>query len=184
MKTIEIFGKKVALPLVIVAAVLAVGAMAAVVSYLSNTTTVTVSVDSPLHVQSYDSGLGAYVDGPVNIPNAYGGENIQFYTQAQNLANANIDAHMNTTVTNNIVGGASCYDFSTIDITVVETGNTTRIWDAPNGINLACSDNGNQFTVWIPATYIPLETEHYRVDAKFVSNVDPADYTFTTQASV
>ena len=180
MSTVSMFGKKIALPVVIVGAILAVGAMAALVTYLSNTTTVTARVDSPLAVMS--SSGGAYEVGPVVLAGAYGGETETFWIQTENKANAVINANINTTVTNTAVDGASCYDFSKIDITVVETGITTTIWDTGLGINLACSNDGNKFSVMIPAVYVAHETEHYKVDATFVNNVEPSDYTFVTQA--
>ena len=155
----------------------AIIAVAATVNYLSNATTYSTGVDSPLATASSLDGTNWYLG--VSDVTKYGGESSTYQVRVVNRADATIPANIVTNVTNN-QNAADCYDFRSIDVEVA--GAWQNVWDGSSG---SCANQGDgTFKVTIPAVYVPLETEYYNVSATYVTNVQPAAYTFTTQALV
>lgn len=166
----KVFGKQIG-ALAIMGAILAVGATAMLVSYLSNTATVNTEVDSPLAVDvSYDS-----IDWDTDISAAaYGGDTIDYYARVENRANAEITGNMTVNAVTS-TGMATCADFTLIEL--YDAG----VW---TDITALCTDTTSGTTVGVPVTYLPFETEQYEVRVTLDPAVAPTTYTFSHTVNV
>ena len=130
---------------VVLGIVLTMTAGAALVNYLSNTVTTTVTVSSPMEQWISKSPWSGYVqDDTVTFPDVLGGETVTFYVKTINNANVEITGEANNVVTN--WAGVTCNDFAKVELRTTSDWGTT--WDPASGyydlIALGlCSQNGN-----------------------------------------
>ena len=178
MKTLKVFGRNISLG-VVVLAVLAMSVTAVLVTYLSNTTTVTVNVQSPLLTEASLDGGATWASGTVPLGVVYGGDTIQFQMRVINRANATINGDVVTdfmnTATNNI-----CSDYTTMEI---EDPAGSGNWTDVSGI---CANSGpaSQAEVSVPGTWLPFETGAYSVRITYDPAVSPDNYSIATNVVV
>jgi len=137
MKSIKMFGKSVPLLAIVMVSLLAIGASAVLVDYLSDTISATVvTVESPMLVGISLGGweettvlhptfgiVDCYPDehnleywtttGTLTIPGIVGGDSITLYTLSENLADVEITAHEEIIISN--PDGLTPDDFVTIE---------------------------------------------------------------------
>lgn len=174
--------KKIAMVAVLAMAIIGIPAMAMLVTYLSNTVTSEVSVESPLELQ-VSNGYG-WEDGPVTISSVVGGETFTYYLQVNNLnSQAEINTNITTIITNN-GWNVKCTDFTEMIVNVTKnTHNSGNVGTAIDVISL-CTDTGGEATVKIPSNYQAGETEEYKIDVTFAVAVNPDTYLINTIAKV
>jgi hypothetical protein len=118
-RAVKVLGKSI--PVVVILGILMSGvAMAALVSYMSNTQTVTATVNSPLTLAAYDNGIGTSPSpcstssgdyGTTEIDKSlYGGETMNICMYSHNLASVSEMGNTRIFVYN--PDGVTCGDFS------------------------------------------------------------------------
>jgi hypothetical protein len=174
MKTMNIFGRNISIGLLVLG-VLAVAVTASLVTYLSNTTTVTVNVQSPLLTEASLDGGASWASGTVPVGTMYGGDTVEYQIHVVNRANATIAGNVLTDITN--VGATSiCSDYTAL---LVEDPAGSGNWVDVSG---ACANAGpgGQSRVSISGTWLAFETEAYTVRATFNPAIIPDGYSIAT----
>jgi hypothetical protein len=151
------------------------GASAALVSYLSNTTTVSVSVESPLLVRVAPETGGTW-ETSQNLGTVYGGDTVNWRTRVDNRANAVINGDLVSSIDNGL-GTTSCSDFTSLMI--YDPGTSSWVDVMP-----LCTDTAGQAVITIPVAYLALESETYQASMTFNPAVIPADYVVSSQVMV
>lgn len=83
------------------------------VSYLSNTSSATVNVQSPMSIYSSTDGVSYSVDAKVF--DVFGGDTVTLYYRTKNLASNGITGVVKLRIDN--LAGVSCADFSSVGVT-------------------------------------------------------------------
>lgn len=129
-KKVNIFGKTVSM-FIVIALVLVGTGTAALVGYLSNTVSASVTVTSPMELMIGIDPSDLWY-GPQELGSIIGGETIEFYVSTENKANAPITGTMWNVVSN--PGGVACADFAYHEARVLDGDGVTELYPfAPIG---------------------------------------------------
>lgn len=135
-KTINILGR--AVPITILAiSLMSVGGLAALVTYISNTVSASVTVESPLalSIAIDTAGVpGTFGTEPLSLGNIKGGESVTFWVKTKNLADASISGTVYNVINN--PSGISCADFASLAST--DTGINPAFAEIDTTGALAC----------------------------------------------
>jgi len=146
----------VPLVMVVIGLVVVGGAMAALVSYLSNPVTADATVDSPLELQIRKAS-GQQWGNSLDLGTVYGGGEALFRIREINRANTDITADLVIMVNESGVVN-KCEE---LDIVFRGVGSTT--WH-----NISCVEAGNNLEFKITDTLIPAgHDQEYEVNATF-----------------
>jgi len=144
---------------------------AGLVNYLSNTTEVEVSVDSPLTLVTADIA-------PVS---SYGGETVEIYTTITSHIEEDIYGMYTMVITNNL-NNVGCSDFESFGL-IIQNGSDAGTYTLSE-VSGDCTDDGMTAIVSIPVMYLPNEVQSYVGLMEFAQNVEPADYSFESTVLV
>ncbi len=169
-KKVNVFGKEFSVFIIAIISMM-VFATAALVPYISNVVTGTVSVSAPLTLNISKNNLSW--GNSVGLGAVHGFDTIGFYYKLENNGNKTIDANATINISNSI-GNATCEDFSNMTVTIEGT-------TSPNLLSL-CKNNAANRTAFVTQNFTGLsgrEIGYATFNATFEGNVEPAKYTFT-----
>lgn len=134
---------------------------AMLISYISNSVTADVSVESPL-VMNIVGGT----DNALVLSGVYGGDSVSFQTLTDNMASVDIVGNYEIIVSNNL-DNVTCEDFTTATF---------------NSVDMTCVDGIETATFTGSKTYTSgVVDESDSVVFTFALNIAPADYTIQSQ---
>lgn len=137
------------------------------VNYLSNTTTVNLNVESPL-IASVGDGINW--DSTLMLGQYYGGETVQYYGKAENLANGEIEGIYRNVITNSLQT-PSCDDFQEIRVDGIDV---KPFCETQPGIVIFTTSSGT-------LTFSNYETKLFNMELIFEGHVEPASYSIEAQ---
>ena len=167
-KKVNMFGKEVSVFALVAVAMIGL-ATAALVPYISNSVSGTVSVSSPLTL-SISKDNSSWHTSSVTLDKVYGFDSLGIYYKLHNNGNKVITANA-TIIISNSNGDATCEDFSNMTATV--EGHTGYV---------PCTNNVTGGTAILTSEGVVLsdeQTGYATFNVTFEGNVKPATYTFT-----
>lgn len=163
-KKMNLFGKEFSVFVVTAVAMMAL-ASAALVPYLSNTISATVSVDSPIYLQVATTNAGTWGDS-VDLGTAYGGSVVTYFMQekVQNDALSGMTTYLVTNISENSGIGTthSCDEITEVS---VNSGAYTL-----SNHDLECQMTGDIIQIIMPSTNMGQGTNVYQIDVTFAVN--------------
>jgi hypothetical protein len=169
--------------------IMAIGATAVIVNYLSNTATATVDVESPMeiafgNIKTLDEATGGYtLDGSyeptLSIPDTTGLGTSEVGVYVKNKANVIIAGKWLRLSVSNSLANVDCADITSL--TFMDTATPTQIAKGFQELSGLCVDGGAYTQYDIDINSLAPGTV-YQYPAKITfGNVAPSTYTFSAQ---
>lgn len=140
---------------------MAITVSAVIVDYISNQTTVSMAVESPLLLELSDNGIDWYLN--LDLGTFYGGETAEYLNRATNRANVDILGNFKNVISNNL-GNVDCVDFQ--DILV-------------DDVSVSCLDDGATSTFYVSSGTVTIPASDHRdfnIKLVFAQNVQSDTY--------
>lgn len=157
------------------------GASAALVSYLSNTATAEVNVESPVALSFSSAATPGVWEESLDLGSTTALSTVEFNVKVINNADVDIDDEVIAFTLSNDLGDVACDDLSSA--TFIDTGSNNPNPQELVGMGL-CVDNGADVTYNIPINLWEAETTYeYPVTMTF-GNVAPTGYDISATAMI
>jgi hypothetical protein len=160
---------------------------ATVVMYLSDTSSLDVSVESPFTIGFWD---GSETKDTLTLPSVVGGDTFSFETRVESLTSVDADVYLQYVISNGL-DNVDIADFGNIEVNVRSDGmGDYSFFDGTftdfctfeglgHGANTCVVDNGD-LIINIPNFFFAKEKAEIMTDLQFALNVEPTSYVFDT----